>query len=368
VTSSETATSTALNCVCPYYTMYPLDFPLQILRRGAQAGQWVIDPFCGRGTTSFAARMVGLPSVGLDSSPVAVALAKAKLPMVSPRQVHSVARYLLASRKEPKDIPSGEFWRWAFHRQTLHQICRLREGLMEDCDNETRLVLRAILLGALHGPLTKGDPSYLSNQCPRTFAPKPDYAVRFWKHRHMRPKKVDALGVINRRAKRYLSNQPQIGLGSVKIADSRRKEAFDFGELFSWVITSPPYFGMRTYIPDQWLRNWFLGGPSDVVYKMHKGEIAHSSADHFVDQLATVWKNVAMSCKSDARMITRFGGINDRKQEPLELLKASLKGTGWKIMTIRDAGSARDGRRQADQFGGTQNSPRTEYDVYARLC
>jgi hypothetical protein len=29
---------------------------------------------------------------------------------------------------------------------------------------------------------------------------------------------------------------------------------------------SPPYYGRRTYIPDQWLRNWFLGGSSNVEY------------------------------------------------------------------------------------------------------
>ena len=29
---------------------------------------------------------------------------------------------------------------------------------------------------------------------------------------------------------------------------------------FTRVITSPPYLGMRTYLPDQWLRYWALGG------------------------------------------------------------------------------------------------------------
>jgi hypothetical protein len=48
--------------------MFPLSFPVRILQR-ASVGDWVLDPFCGRGSTLFAARLLGLPSVGLDSNP-----------------------------------------------------------------------------------------------------------------------------------------------------------------------------------------------------------------------------------------------------------------------------------------------------------
>jgi DNA methylase len=54
-----------LNAICPYYTMFPLDFPLQQLATKPDAVR-ILDPFCGRGTTLYAARLVGLPSVGID--------------------------------------------------------------------------------------------------------------------------------------------------------------------------------------------------------------------------------------------------------------------------------------------------------------
>jgi hypothetical protein len=50
--------STVLNGICPYYTMYPLDFPLTALKRASNY-DWVYDPFCGRGTTNFAADFEG---------------------------------------------------------------------------------------------------------------------------------------------------------------------------------------------------------------------------------------------------------------------------------------------------------------------
>src|SRR5713101_4614412 len=111
--------ATALNAVCPYYTMFPLDFPLGVLKRRRPRKQWVLDPFCGRGTTTFAARLLGLPSVGLDSNPLAAALAAAKLTGVSPRQVTATAQYILNQHREPDDIPSGTFWRYAYNPTTL---------------------------------------------------------------------------------------------------------------------------------------------------------------------------------------------------------------------------------------------------------
>jgi hypothetical protein len=160
----------ALNAVCPYYTMFPLEFPLGVLARRGRPNQWVLDPFCGRGTTTFAARLLGLPSVGLDSNPLAAALAAAKVPSVSARQVIATAQYILHKLPEPTAVPEGAFWRRAYNPTTLRQLCRLREGLIESCATDARLVLRAILLGALHGPCSKHGTSYFSNQCPRTGA------------------------------------------------------------------------------------------------------------------------------------------------------------------------------------------------------
>ena len=65
---------TALNAVCPYFTMFPLGFPLRVLSRGERDGGAVLDPFCGRGTTNIAARLLDLPSVGIDSHPLAARL------------------------------------------------------------------------------------------------------------------------------------------------------------------------------------------------------------------------------------------------------------------------------------------------------
>lgn len=113
-----------LNAVCPYYTMFPLDFPLGQLQLYPDARR-VLDPFCGRGTTLFAARLAGRKGVGIDANPVAVAIARAKTVKVSPGAVVQLAKHLLRYEGELA-APNGEFWEWCFHADTLKQTAVLR--------------------------------------------------------------------------------------------------------------------------------------------------------------------------------------------------------------------------------------------------
>lgn len=364
VTDSFQLSDTALNGICPYFTMFPLDFPLNILKRKARTGDVVLDPFCGRGTTNFAARLLGLRSLGVDSSPVAAAITFSKLVTTRVEDVLYEARGILTEH-EARHIPESEFWQWAFHPTVLNALCRLREAFLEDCTSDARIALRGIVLGALQGPKQKTFPSYFSNQCPRTYAPKPAYATRFWRERGLVPEPIDILTVIERRAKRYYSMSSDI-TGAVRLADSREAEALQLetpDTRFNWVITSPPYYGMRTYIPDQWLRNWFVGGP-DVVDYTNRNQVVHSSSEDFAADLRRVWRNVETVSAEDAKMVIRFGGIPDRRANPLDIIKSSLIDSGWRITTTRKAGTATEGKRQADSFLRTRSNPMIEYDIW----
>jgi hypothetical protein len=75
--------------------------------------------------------------------------------------------------------PDGDFWRLAYAPSVLEPLCELRAALLNDASSAARQALVGIILGALHGPTPKSAPSYFSNQCTRTFAPKPAYGVRF---------------------------------------------------------------------------------------------------------------------------------------------------------------------------------------------
>ena len=109
--------------------MFPLDFPVRVLSGRAEPGQWVLDPFSGRGTTNYAARLLGLPSIGIDSSPVAAALTEAKLANATPEEIVETATRIIGSAPPPNDLPHGQFWKLAFHPRVLETLCKLREAL-----------------------------------------------------------------------------------------------------------------------------------------------------------------------------------------------------------------------------------------------
>lgn len=340
-----------------------------LLETHARPNQTVFDPFCGRGTTNFAARIVGLRSFGIDTSPVAVAATRARLASARPHEIVNEATRILRLRKMDDTIPNGTFWKMAYYPETLSDICILREALSSrSVDPAIGPALMGIMLGALHGPVGKIKPSYFSNQCPRTYAPKPNYAVRFWKEKRLRPPRIDVLSVIEARALRYYSSAPPKVPGTVKLGDSRRAstvQAVLGSNKVDWVVTSPPYYGLRTYVADQWLRAWLLGGPPEVDYGGGT-QLKHAGSTVFASQLRAVWRNVSAVASRDARMVIRFGAINYRPIDPHAIIKTSLRDSGWEITTIKSAGNATDGKRQANTFTATARPRCNEIDVYCR--
>jgi hypothetical protein len=365
----------ALNAICPYFTMFPLEYPMRMLdgpRVEGYKAPLVADPFCGRGTTIFAARLRGLRAFGADVAPVAVAIARAKLANTTLEAVIDLYDTLIETpRRVP--VPVGEFWSWAFRPEVLRTLCQLRSGLATKRSDAATL-LRAVILGGLHGPRAKtaNGASYFSNQMPRTFAAKPDYAVRFWRRERRKPPKVDVRAIIEKRTRRVLAHAIRRPLSSpidVLCADSRSAAAYERLEgKITHVVTSPPYYGLRTYSQDQWLRHWFLGGSHTVDYSVVPG-LDHGSPDTFSQSLARVWDQIGSRAAEGIQLCIRFGGIRSRHTSAEDILRHSFSESDcpWRIVTRHRASSASDGRRQALQMQ-TKHDPIEESDYVVRLC
>lgn len=357
----------AFNAICPYYTMFPLEYPFRIIRKHLADAPIILDPFCGRGTTIYAARKLALKSYGFDTSPIAVAIARAKLASASLEDVIALGEKLVA--KSPKHVPETPFFKRAFSKTTLRELCSLREGLLgEKRPSDASAILRAAALGCLHGPMIKGDgtPSYFSNQMPRTFASKPDYSVRFWKERDLFPPKVSVMEVIRKKLERIsdLDSEANGRARNIRCSDARKAKTFAEVPAFGLTITSPPYYGMRTYVQDQWLRMWFLGGAEAIDYES-PDQLCHTGHDAFIADLAKVWRNVGKHSIDGAHLYVRFGTLPSAKSDAKYLLKSSIEEAGsWHLISIRNAMTAHAGKRQADQMG-RGSAPTEEFDFHA---
>lgn len=362
--------SFALNAICPYFTMFPLEYPLRVLKKHRAQKAVVLDPFCGRGTTLFAARTLGLESWGVDTSPVAVAIAKAKLSNATAEDALCLAQLLLVAT-EPELVPEDAFFKAAYHSKTLLQICALREGLLNLEDSHESVMLQAAVLGCLHGPLLKsGDASYLSNQMPRTFAPKPDYAINFWGKRSLQAPEVDVMHVLERKLKLIAASRKldNTTFANVFHGDSTLAKSLPVGRNHSVVVTSPPYYGMKTYVQDQWIRNWFLGGPASVDYSRGL-QLMHTGQDVFANELGKVWANMANTKAESLHMYIRFGVIPSTKVDAKSLMYRSLEASGkrFRVVSSRNASSAHSGKRQANQMK-TDSGACDEYDFHVVRC
>jgi hypothetical protein len=180
----------------------------------------------------------------------------------------------------------------------------------------------------------------------------------------MCPEDVDVLAIIKARAYRYLAEPLPDVENKVELGDSRVPYTLSDMPKARFVVTSPHYFGMRTYLPDQWLRLWFLGGPDYVEYCQPEGQLEHSRAERFATEMRLFWKNVASYATAEARLVIRYGGIHDPAVEPMDILKKSFVDSSWKIVTARAVPDSDCGRRQVRQFQAEPKKAIAEHDVY----
>src|SRR4051812_48279005 len=66
------------HALCPYFAMFPETFAQRWISELTKVGDWVLDPFSGRGTTAFTALDMGRRVVACDVNDVAFCLTLAK--------------------------------------------------------------------------------------------------------------------------------------------------------------------------------------------------------------------------------------------------------------------------------------------------
>ncbi len=114
----------------------------------------VLDPFCGVGTTLLAAKQKGIDSVGIDASPLAVFVSKAKTEDYSKDDIEAVKAFL--SEKLKKDVPriARQPLRWefelfdphnAFPKRNYNQILAIRDAIEQEEKRVRNLLLLALL-------------------------------------------------------------------------------------------------------------------------------------------------------------------------------------------------------------------------------
>lgn len=319
--------------ICPYFAMFPETFVRRNVLAWSNREDVICDPFSGRGTTVFESLLNGRRAVGCDTNPVAVCLSKAKTD--SPRYGEIMTRLAALEKTSRKFAPRApelkdEFFKLCFHEETLRQLLFLKKELDWRKDR-TDCFIGALALGCLHGESHRTELCF-SNRMPRTISTKPAYSVRWWRQQRCLPPRRDVFSILRTSAEyRYQSPRPHLR-GRVVEGDARRAAVLlrPYRDRVKLVITSPPYLDITDYHEDQWLRLWFLGGPSKPVTGQGKDD-RHRRIEAYWQFLREAWEGVVPLLQEYAQIVIRIGGTRLGGEELQDGLLASLNSTERKF-------------------------------------
>jgi len=290
----------------PYYAMFPAAFADATVLRYSEPGDSILDPFAGRGTSIFSAAIHDRVGVGVELHPVGWVYARTKVHPAPQKKVlerlHRIGR--MESRYGDAAGRLPPFFTAAFSSPVRRFLLAARKNLNWRNDRVDR-TLMALLLVSLHGKAGAA----LSNQMRQTKAMSPDYAMRWWADREMRPPRLDPVTFIEPKvAWRYARGIPHTRRSVIRYGDSTRllarlSEAAPRARL---LFTSPPYYGVTNYHYDQWLRIWLLGGPPTAA-RQPRGPHAGKFSDQIAygTLLTRVFMQSARLCRRDATVYVR---------------------------------------------------------------
>jgi len=179
----------------PYYAMFPVSFAQEQIENYSVPGDLVLDPFCGRGTTNYISNLLGRDSVGFDINPVAWIYSKTKTdPAKDIRQILKRIDDIWESRNSYDSLSENKFQMLAWSPDVLAFLNSARR-LLNWRTSKIDRTLAGIILVYLHGKLGQS----LSNQMRQSRSMSPEYAVKWWNSRGMRPPSIDPVSYIKSR-------------------------------------------------------------------------------------------------------------------------------------------------------------------------
>lgn len=258
-----------------YRACFKPQLPEFFIERVTQTGDFVLDPFMGRGTTPVQAALMGRVPCGNDINPLSVLLTR---PRLNAPNLGAVAEALRAIDWSANARIRNDLLAF-YHPDTLRQISVLRDHLLrhapiDDASPDPALDwIRMIAINRLTGH---------SNGFFSVYSLPPNQAVSIGSQlkinakRNQTPPQRDIPSLILKKTRSLLRDgapKPTINSHlSCGAADAIKNLADGSVAL---TVTSPPFLDVVQYADDNWLRCWFAGiDVSHVAISMHKGELA----------------------------------------------------------------------------------------------
>jgi hypothetical protein len=305
----------------PYYAMFPVDFALEVISNYSNAGDFVLDPFSGRGTTIFASSMLSRQGVGIDINPLGWLYTAVKINPANKKdvlrrlyEIDSLAKEVYANSHQEYD----DFFNTCYSSTVLNFLIAARNEL-DWKTNKVDRTLMGFLVVHLHGKRGIS----LSNQMQSVKACGPNYALKWWREKDLVAPDVIAAELISNKIEwRYAKGQTQFKNTKIHLGDSIEclsKQSVRENK-YSLLLTSPPYSGVTDYFYDQWLRLWLLGGASKQQRMQDKNKNSFSNKNHYENLIYNVFKKAKESLTDTASVYVRTDARNFTRKTTIDIL------------------------------------------------
>jgi DNA modification methylase len=300
---------------------FPSQIPSIIIGRLTRAGDTVLDPFLGSGTTLVEAQLLGRRGIGIDLNPVACLVARAKTLPASENEIRKtiasvVARITtrwdeLRAAPAPSTVQLSK-WYTPATRIGLRKLW----GFVEDYRGSFQEIFKSAFSATLL-PACREDRHWgyiCDNSTPKSN-----------RERNVR---VIFCDILNKYAQAY-EDRAANAAGSFLACDIYEGNALDVlatipARSVDCLITSPPYFGVADYVKAQRLSMEWFSLEIEPVRRLEIGARSKrhrtTAAEDYVRELAAVFRESYRALKRGAWAVILYGQSPSRPSAKEELL------------------------------------------------
>lgn len=301
---------TKLNQLMSRTGSFPISIALKLLGNLTPGQRVLLDPFCGKGTTLLAGRILGYRTLGVDVAPEAVACSAAKL--VSPPYA-ALTEYISSLPVDGVDEELPADVALFFSASTTRQLMAARRRILADVtsnDSETAqcaIFARALALGVLHGRSSIS----LSLPSAHAYSMSPTYVRRYSRDHNLVAPYRDVRKCLRDKLDRCWEGSLPLASGAALEGDAGQLESLLPNEVggVDVILTSPPYLDAQTYAKDNWLRHWFLGRSTAEI----KSRYLHTgSPARYVELMSVVIASMSRMLRPGGLLICVVGDVPKR--------------------------------------------------------